>query len=115
MLQPGSTATCYGLSPAAMVSWISAFSTELHARTSKYPMIYASFDWWNTCTGNSTRSPPPIRSGSPATRTSPPSAIPAGTATWTLWQSAASGALPGGQDRFNGSFVQLGALAGNPD
>ncbi len=114
VLQPGST-TCYGLSSAAMVSWISAFSTEMHARTSKYPMIHASFDWWNTCTGNSGAFAATNPFWIPSYTTNPPSALPAGTATWTIWQNAASGPLPGAQDRFNGSFVQLSALASNAD
>ena len=48
-----SGAQCYGLSPAAMVSWIKAFSNEMQAKTDKYPMITTSFAWWNACTGNS--------------------------------------------------------------
>lgn len=46
-------ATCYGLSASAMVSWIKDFSDTYHAKTSRYPIIYTTNDWWNTCTGNS--------------------------------------------------------------
>jgi beta-glucosidase-like glycosyl hydrolase len=115
VLQPGASATCYGLSTTAMVNWIKAFSDDVHTKYSKYPMIYTTFNWWNTCTANSsafaTTNPFWIASYT----TTAPTSIPAGTATWTMWQSASSGLLPGGQDRFNGSFTQLRALATNPD
>src|SRR5207248_7431363 len=45
--------TCYGLSPAAMTGWIRSFSEEVHAKTSRWPMLYTTTDWWKTCTGNS--------------------------------------------------------------
>lgn len=108
-------ATCYGLTTAAMVTWIKSFSAEVYAKTTKYPMILTSFDWWNTCTGNSsafaTTNPFWLSSYGAAT----PSSVPAGTGTWTLWQSAASGTFPGGQDNFNGNYSQLAALATSHD
>jgi beta-glucosidase-like glycosyl hydrolase len=108
-------AQCYGLSAAGMVSWIKAFSDEIHLKTAKYPMIGTTFAWWNACTGNSSAfaGTNPFWLGS--FTTSPPTSIPAGTATWTLWQSAASGTFPGGQDQFNGSWARLLALATNHD
>ena len=110
-----SGATCYGLSQASMVSWIASFSNEVYARTSKYPMIYTTFDWWNTCTGNSSA----FASTNPfwiaIYGSSPPTAIPAGTYTWTMWQNASSGSYPGDQDQFNGSYSQLQVLATNHD
>ena len=48
-----SGAECYGLSQSSMVSWVKAFSNEIHAKYNKYPMIYTTLDWWTTCTGNS--------------------------------------------------------------
>jgi beta-glucosidase-like glycosyl hydrolase len=115
VLQPGASATCYGLTPAAALSWIRSFSDRMHYQTSKYPMIYTSFDWWNTCTGNSSAFAATNPFWIARHGTSAPVSIPAGSATWTMWQSAPSGLLPGGQDRFNGSFLQLRALATNPD
>jgi beta-N-acetylhexosaminidase len=110
-----SGAQCYGLSAAGMVSWIKAFSDEMHLKTDKYPMIGTTFAWWNACTGNSSA----FASTNPfwldSYTTSPPSSIPAGTPTWTIWQSASSGILPGGQDQFNGSWARLQALATNHD
>ena len=47
---------CYGLSTAAMQTWISQFMTEIKKDlgTSKVPMIYTTANWWNACTGNDT-------------------------------------------------------------
>jgi beta-glucosidase-like glycosyl hydrolase len=115
VLQPGTAATCYGLSAASMVSWIKAFSDDMHTKTNKYPMIYTTFSWWNSCTANSSSFAATNPFWIASYTSTAPTSIPAGTATWTIWQSASSGLLPGGQDRFNGSFIQLRALATNAD
>ncbi len=110
-----SGATCYGLSQSSMVSWIRDFSNTIKAKYNKYPMIYTTFDWWNTCTGNSSA----FASTNPfwiaIYRSTPPTSIPAGSATWTMWQNADSGTFPGDQDKFNGAYTQLQALATNHD
>jgi GH25 family lysozyme M1 (1,4-beta-N-acetylmuramidase) len=109
-----SGAECYGLSQASMVSWVKAFSNEIHAKYNKYPMIYTTLDWWTTCTGNSSA----FAATNPfwiAKYSSTPPTPPAGTATWTMWQNASSGTFPGDQDQFNGSYSQLQALATNHD
>ena len=38
-----------------MRSWITSFNNELHAKTTRWAMIYTTTDWWTTCTGNSER------------------------------------------------------------
>src|SRR2546425_272076 len=43
---------CYGMSQASMRSWIQAFSNEVHAKTSRYPTVYTTTNWWVSCTGN---------------------------------------------------------------
>jgi GH25 family lysozyme M1 (1,4-beta-N-acetylmuramidase) len=109
-----SGATCYGLSQSAMVSWVRAFSNEVHYRTNKYPMIYTTLDWWTTCTGNSSA----FAATNPfwvAKYSSTPPTPPSGTGTWTMWQYASSGTFPGDQDYFNGAYTQLQALATNHD
>ncbi len=111
---PYSGGTCYGLSQSAMVSWIKAFSNEIHLKYNKYPMIYTTLDWWTTCTGNSSA----LAATNPfwiAKYSSTPPTPPAGTATWTMWQYADAGTFPGDQDYFNGSYTQLQALATNHD
>jgi GH25 family lysozyme M1 (1,4-beta-N-acetylmuramidase) len=110
-----SGAECYGLSQSAMVSWVRAFSNEIKAKYNKYPMIYTTFDWWNTCTGNSSAFAATNPFWIAIYRSTPPTSLPAGTATWTMWQNADSGTFPGDQDQFNGSITQLQALATNHD
>ena len=45
---------CYGLSTTAMANWITAFVTEVHAKTTRWPVIYTAAAWWSECTGNQT-------------------------------------------------------------
>jgi len=47
------TNQCYGLGPAAMVSWVSAFGTEMQRKTGRLPIIYTPASWWKTCAGGS--------------------------------------------------------------
>ncbi len=104
-------AECYGLSQAAMVSWISDFSNEVNARTGRYPTIYTTTDWWTTCTGNSGS----FGGNNPlfiANYNGTPDPLPAGWGYQTFWQYADSGTFPGDQDYFNGPLSGLQSLAG---
>ncbi|HEX3811348.1 MAG TPA: lysozyme [Mycobacteriales bacterium] len=103
-------ATCYGLSQSAMVSWISAFINEVHAKTTRWATIYSNLDWWTTCTGNSgafTGNDPLFV----ARYASTVGTLPGGWGFWTFWQYADSGTFPGDQDYFNGDASRLLALA----
>lgn len=103
-------ATCYGLSASSMVSWIASFSNEYHARTTRYPTIYSSTNWWSQCTGNSGA----FASTNPlwvARYSSSVGTLPAGWGFHTIWQWADAGTLPGDQDRFNGALDRVQALA----
>ncbi|KAJ7665935.1 glycoside hydrolase family 25 protein [Mycena polygramma] len=105
-----SGAECYGLSAAAMVSWISDFSSTYHAATSRYPVIYSTTDWWTTCTGNSAA----FAANNPlwiAHYSSTIGTLPAGWSFATFWQYADSGPNPGDQDLFNGDAAGLGRMA----
>ncbi|GHF51548.1 hypothetical protein GCM10017566_25910 [Amycolatopsis bartoniae] len=101
-------APCYGLTPDAMVAWITDFSTTLRALVGHVPIIYTSTRWWKACTGNST-----VFSGSHVlwlARYAPdPGELPGG---WSLgfWQSATTGPLPGDQDTYFGTLTQLKGL-----
>jgi GH25 family lysozyme M1 (1,4-beta-N-acetylmuramidase) len=87
------TNSCYGLSPASMVSWISAFDGEVQLVTGQLPIIYTTAKWWNTCTGNSTAfSSDPLWVAAYSV-SSPP--LPTGWPGWTLWQYTSAGTVPG--------------------
>ncbi|EIW85862.1 glycoside hydrolase family 25 protein [Coniophora puteana RWD-64-598 SS2] len=105
-----SGATCYGLSASAMVSWVKSFSDEYHSKTSRYPVIYTTTDWWTQCTGNSasfaTNNPLWIARYSSSIGT-----LPAGWDYATFWQYADSGSNPGDADKFNGDAAGLKKIA----
>src|SRR6266566_9497393 len=101
---------CYGLSRSGMVSWISSFVGEYQARTSRWPVIYSTTDWWRTCTGNSSA----FGANDPlwiACYCGSAGTLPAGWSTHTIWQYADSGTFPGDQDVFNGDYGGLQRLA----
>jgi GH25 family lysozyme M1 (1,4-beta-N-acetylmuramidase) len=103
-------AECYGLSQASMVSWILAFSNEYHAKTTRWPVIYTTNDWWTTCTGNkgdfSSTNPLML-----ACYCSTPGTMPFAWPFQTIWQFADAGTFPGDQDVFNGTTARITALA----
>lgn len=105
-----SGATCYGLSAASMVSWISDFVSTYHTKTGRYPLIYSTNDWWTTCTGNTSK----FSSTCPlvlARYGSSPGTIPGGWPFQTIWQNADSYTYGGDSDKFNGDLAGLQKLA----
>lgn len=102
--------TCYGLSQGSMRNWVKAFSDEVHRKTSRYPTIYTTTNWWTQCTGNwgglGKTNPLFI-----ARYSSSPGALPAGWGFWTIWQYNDHGIFPGDQDAFNGGLDRVKALA----
>ena len=88
------TNECYGLSPSAMVSWISSFSAEVRSKTGRLPIIYTPPSWWSTCTGGSTafgQTPAWVpQFGNVA---SP--ALPDGWSAWSFWQYTSTGTVSG--------------------
>jgi GH25 family lysozyme M1 (1,4-beta-N-acetylmuramidase) len=102
--------TCYGLSQSSMRSWISSFINEYHYRTSRYPVIYSTTDWWTTCTGNYSG----FAGNDPlwiARYASTAGTLPAGWGYYSFWQYADSGVFPGDQDTWNGSYTGLQNMA----
>jgi GH25 family lysozyme M1 (1,4-beta-N-acetylmuramidase) len=98
-------ATCYGLSKAAMTSWILDFHDTYHARTGRYPVIYTSQSWWNQCVSGDFSSTAPLWV---ARYASSVGALPYNWGFYTVWQYTSS---PLDQDTFNGAYDRLQALA----
>jgi len=99
--------TCYGLSKASMVSWITAFVNEYKTKTGRDAVIYTTTDWWTTCTGNSTK----FHTTNPlwvARYASAPGTLPGSWPYYTFWQYTSS---PLDQDYFNGTLDRLKVLA----
>jgi GH25 family lysozyme M1 (1,4-beta-N-acetylmuramidase) len=103
-------AECYGLSHSSMVSWILSFSNEYHAKTTRWPTIYTTNDWWTTCTGNtgdfSSTNPLML-----ACYCSSAGTMPFKWTFQTIWQYSDSGTFPGDQDVFNGTYARVQLLA----
>jgi GH25 family lysozyme M1 (1,4-beta-N-acetylmuramidase) len=92
---PDGTGQCYGLSPSAMVTWISGFAAEVQKKTRRLPVIYTPPIWWRDCAGGSAafgQTPLWVPYYS-TTATSP--ALPAGWPNWAFWQYTSSGTVAG--------------------
>lgn len=99
-------ATCYGLSQSAMTSWISAFTNRYKALTGRDAVIYTNTNWWNQCVASSAfGSTNPLWVANYSSSTPP---LPAGWGYYTFHQYSDS---PVDQDRFNGTYDRLQALA----
>ncbi|MFD0884063.1 GH25 family lysozyme [Streptosporangium algeriense] len=103
---------CYGLDQPRMIAWLKDFTTRYRDRTGRDAIIYTTTDWWRNCTGNSSafgRNPLWL-----ARWGAEPGPLPAGWLRQTFWQYADKGALPGGQNVFNGNMTELSMLAQPP-
>ena len=98
-------ATCYGLSKAAMTSWILDFHDTYHALTGRWPVIYTSANWWVQCVSGDFSSTAPLWV---ARYSSTVGALPYNWGFYTVWQYTSS---PLDQDTFNGAYDRLQALA----
>lgn len=112
------TNECYGLKPAQMVAWITAFDGEVQRLTGEPPIIYTTADWWHTCTKASTAfGPDPLWVAAYAVGNPP---LPAGWANWTYWQHTSSATVPGitgpvDASYFNAVMVVLANPGGQAD
>ncbi|KAJ5780095.1 hypothetical protein N7457_005255 [Penicillium paradoxum] len=107
-----SGATCYGLSASAMVAWIKDFGNTYKAKAGRYPMIYTTADWWNTCTGGSTA----FSADYPlvlARYASSVGTIPGGWPYQSFWQNSDSYKYGGDSEIWNGSEANLKIFATN--
>nr|VWP02527.1 Anucleate primary sterigmata protein A [Ganoderma boninense] len=102
---------CYGMTHGQIVAFVKDFSDTYHKKTSVYPIIYTTTDWWKTCTGNSAE----FGNTNPlwiADWSSSIGELPAGWKYATFWQYADKGSLgPGDQDEFNGTYDGLKKIA----
>ncbi|CAP86879.1 hypothetical protein E8E15_001991 [Penicillium rubens] len=105
-----SGATCYGLSHSAMVSWIKDFGETYKSAAGRYPMIYTTADWWNTCTGGSTAFsqdyPLVLARYSTSVGT-----IPGGWPFQSFWQNSDAYSFGGDSEIWNGSEASLKTFA----
>lgn len=101
---------CYGLSKAAMVSWIKDFDATYHKKTGRHPMIYTSKSWWDLCTGGATdfsKTCPLVL----ARYASSAGAVPGGWPTYSFWQNSDKYKYGGDSEIWNGSEANLKKFA----
>lgn len=85
---------CYGLSKAAMVTWLLNFDGEARKLTGQVPVLYTTGDWWHRCTGDSDAlSASPLWVASYTTAARP--VMPVGWGDWALWQYTSTARVPG--------------------
>jgi GH25 family lysozyme M1 (1,4-beta-N-acetylmuramidase) len=87
------TNECYGLSAAAMRTWISSFVSTARSATGQYPIIYTTANWWDTCTGSSTAFGADPMWVAAYGVSSPP--LPAGWPAYAFWQYSSAGTVSG--------------------
>lgn len=102
--------TCYGLDADSIVTFIQDFVDTYQSKTTRYPLIYTTYDWWTTCTGDSTA----FSANSPlvlARYSDDVGSIPGGWPWETIWQNSDSYTYGGDSDVFNGDEAGLQKLA----
>lgn len=105
---------CYDLTPQQMVNWVQAFVDEYRSLTGRYPAIYSTRGWWDTCTGNSTAfANLPFHIASYNGK-SHPGPLPANLADYDIWQYSDAGPFSGDSNVFNGTNAQLADFSTNP-
>jgi lysozyme len=96
---------CYGMAGDPMNAWIKDFVDTYHARTGRWPVIYTTTGWWNSCAGGDFSSNCPLWIAHPG---SSPGALPRSWGQYTIWQHNTD---PIDQNVFNGDISRLQALA----
>ena len=101
-------ATCYGLSKARMIRWITDFTVEYKRLTKRDAVIYTTADWWQRCTGNTTKftNTNPLWAARYGTRN--PGKLPGAWEWATFWQYTSR---PIDQNRFSSTPARLKVLA----
>ncbi|MCR1161293.1 lysozyme [Paenarthrobacter sp. UW852] len=108
--------TCYDMSKAQLGQWAADFGNTVMALTGRFPVIYSTTDWWNTCVGNSTFGSYPLWIASYWNNpTNTPGTLPVSWGNYSMWQYSSTGPFEGDSNIFNGSYDQLRTFARGAD
>lgn len=104
---------CYDMSPSQLSSWIHQFGDKIQALTGRYPVIYSTTDWWQTCLGSdSTFGDYPLWIAAyPNTPSGAPGTLPASWNQFSFWQYSSTGPFDGDSNVWNGGLAQLDMMA----
>lgn len=92
------------------VSWIQEFSDGYQSSIGRYPVLYSSPSWWQSCTGNTdafVSTNPLMMACYDSTPCTPQGDWP----EYTIWQYNDDNSYGGDSDVFNGNMAQLRKLA----
>lgn len=109
------SSSCYGLTPAQMVTWIGQFLTQMQSLTQKTPVLYTNPGFWSACTGNST-----AFSSDPLWLADYGIASPPALAGWgspAMWQYTSGGTVAGETGSVDEDYLTpltQGSTAGKP-
>lgn len=98
---------CFGMSASRLVSWIADFADTYRARTGRDVVIYTARNWWAPCTGDSTA----FSQTNPLWAADWNNSRPILFGGWSFHTFHQWTDSPLDQNRFNGSYDRLQALA----
>lgn len=109
--------TCYNMSAAQLVGWVTDFGNTVKQLTGRYPVIYSTTDWWQRCMANSARfgNYPLWIAAYPASASNSPGTLPASWSTFSFWQYSSTGPFLGDSNIWNGDFAGLKRFASYGD
>jgi GH25 family lysozyme M1 (1,4-beta-N-acetylmuramidase) len=105
--------TCFGMSQSQLKAWTWDFMNTYKEKTGRYPTIYSTTDWWNTCmggTGEFKAAPLHI-----ANYSTGPGFMPGGSTSFDVWQFSSVAPFAGDSNVFNGSQAELDNFVRNPN
>lgn len=105
--------TCFGMSQSQLKAWTWDFMNTYKEKTGRYPTIYSTTDWWNTCmggTGEFKAAPLHI-----ANYSTGPGYMPGGSTSFDIWQFSSVAPFAGDSNVFNGSQAELDNFVRNPN
>lgn len=83
---------CYSMTPHELGGWVRDFADEYEARVGRLPVIYTSKTYWGECVDSEAGAELPLWVSDWG---SGPPELPTGWSTWTFWQTADDGTVPG--------------------
>ena len=97
--------TCFGMSQGQLKAWTWDFMNTYKEKTGRYPTIYSTTDWWNTCMGGTGEF-----KGAPlhiANYSTGPGYMPGGSTSFDIWQFSSVAPFAGDSNVFNGTTAEL--------
>lgn len=98
--------TCFGMSQSQLKTWTWEFMNRYKELTGRYPTIYSTTDWWNTCMGGTGE----FNNAAPlhiANYSTGPGYMPGGSTSFDIWQFSSVAPFAGDSNVFNGTTAEL--------